>query len=89
MISIIKYTYRNKFQGGFLQNVALYDCWTKYRVSRDQRQDIINLIRNVLFPECEWDKIQSREVLENLYDVSLSDKVAGRMENRHYERNAI
>jgi len=50
MISIIKSTYRNKFKGGFLQNVALYDYWTKYRVSRDQRQDMLNLMRNVLFP---------------------------------------
>jgi len=50
MISIIKSTYHNKFKGGFLQNVALYDYWTKYRVSRDQRQDMLNLMRNVLFP---------------------------------------
>jgi len=46
---ILKITYRNKFIGGFLRNVALYDYWTTYRVSRNQRQDMINLMRNVFY----------------------------------------
>ena len=50
MVNIIRSTYSRKFKDNFLQNVALYDHWTKYRVSRAQRQDMLNLIRNVLFP---------------------------------------
>jgi len=41
----------HKVQRQFLQNVALYDHWTKYRVSRAQRQDMLNLMRHVLVPK--------------------------------------
>ena len=58
MVNIIRTTYRHKFKAGFLQNVALYDYWTKHRVSRSQRQEMIDLIRHVFLPNAKPDHIR-------------------------------
>ena len=36
MVNIIRSTYCSKLKDNFSQNIALYDHWTKYRVSRAQ-----------------------------------------------------